>query len=81
MSGKRNVSVCRGHELANALYREIGLKISVIIIIEKKINWWWGYVDREHRGLRLKGRQAKIIKCPSIWMKGGGGWTLRIYTD
>ncbi len=21
MSGKRNVSVCRGHELANALYR------------------------------------------------------------
>ncbi len=24
MSGKRNVSVCRGHELANALYNLVG---------------------------------------------------------
>ncbi len=24
MSGKRNVSVCRGHELANALYKRPG---------------------------------------------------------
>ncbi len=66
--------------MGSIIYREIGLKISVIIIIEKKFNWWCGYVAREHKGLRLKGRQAKIIKCPSIWMKGGG-WTFRIYTD
>ncbi len=27
MSGKRNVSVCSGHELANALYNHTNLKV------------------------------------------------------
>ncbi len=32
MSGKRNVSVCRGHEIANALYNVLHSKMSDILI-------------------------------------------------
>ncbi len=34
MSGKRNVSVCRGHELANALYMPAVLKSSLGAIVD-----------------------------------------------
>ncbi len=34
MSGKRNVSVCKGHELANALY----------ITLIRRTSGWWGLI-------------------------------------
>ncbi len=39
MSGKRNVSVCRGHELANALYME-NKRLDLIMVPELIPKLW-----------------------------------------
>ncbi len=51
MSGKRNVSVCRGHELANALYvYHFSLTILVIISIIKLLKTRdWYEADSEEK--------------------------------
>ncbi len=44
MSGKRNVSVCRGHELANALYEY--LKLETWIYSINSLYVWVGFCEK-----------------------------------
>ncbi len=43
MSGKRNVSVCRGHELANALY--VGYNSAIVVTKNELQELYSGYPE------------------------------------
>ncbi len=55
MSGKRNVSVCKGHELANALYFTQRRRVYVVGNVQKKTD------IKENTIMQTKGRQQMTL--------------------
>ncbi len=67
MSGKRNVSVCSGHELANALYT-YAPSVLPTSHFEKEVAKTLGIVQKDYHGKSFEGRQCPklISKCDTL---------------
>ncbi len=72
INGKQNVSVCRGHELANALYTTICFPLSMLLIIVTSTFWilvaWWKFTLVGHLMICFSTKLTGVIPA-WLWKK------------